>query len=73
MSQMPKVLFILLFSLGALIAFIVYCMALIGWIQDYLSGQYSRNYFEAVFETGVLIVYTYLGIRFFNRNISPFS
>ena len=68
-TRMPKILLLLLITLGALAAFIGYCAALLDWIQDYTGGVYGQNYMEAVLETSALAVYTYLGIRFFNRNV----
>lgn len=59
-------------ALGSLAAFIGYCAAIVDWIQDYSGGVYKQNFMEAVLETAALVVYTYLGIRFFNRNISSF-
>lgn len=66
---MYKILLVLLVSIGALTAFVGYCAALVDWIQDFSGGIYSQDYREAVLETSGLFIYTYLGIRFFNRNM----
>lgn len=69
---MSKILLLLLVSIGALLAFIGYCAALVDWIQDLSGGVYQQNTMEALLETSGLIIYTYLGIRFFNRNLGSF-
>ncbi|MBD2755955.1 hypothetical protein [Spirosoma validum] len=69
---MHKILLLILISLGALVAFTGYCAALIDWIQDFSGGVYQKNYLEAVLETAGLGIYTFLGIRFFNRNLGSF-
>ena len=62
-------LLLLLVVLGALVAFAGYCAALVNWAQDLLGGVYRQNLTEAVLETSGLVIYTYLGIRFFTRNL----
>ncbi|GAB4023062.1 hypothetical protein [Spirosoma koreense] len=69
---MYKILLLLVVSLSALFAFIGYCAVLIDWIQDFVGGIYKEHLFEVLFETAGLAVYTYLGIRFFNRNLGSF-
>lgn len=66
---MHRLLLLLLVILGALLAFTLYCAALIDWIQDYSTGVYSQHIIEAILETGAILLYTYLGIKFFNRHI----
>lgn len=69
---MHKTLLLLLITLGALAAFVGYCAAIVDWIQDFSGGVYRQNFSEAVLETSALVLYTYLGIRFFNRNTGSF-
>lgn len=69
---MPRTLLLLLICLGALVAFALYCAALINWIQDYSTGLHDRHYTRLMLETGAILIYTYLGIRFFNRNLRSF-
>lgn len=69
---MDKTLTILLVIIGTIAAFVGYFAALADWIQDYTNGTYQRNPMEGVFETLALVLYTYLGIRFFTRHISLF-
>ena len=67
---MDRKLLIPLIIAGGLVAFIGYFAALSGWMHDYSNGIYSHNLTEAVLETAGLLIYTYLGIRFFNRHVS---
>ncbi|SFC31702.1 hypothetical protein [Spirosoma endophyticum] len=69
---MSRTRLLLLICIGALVAFALYCAALINWIQDYSAGMYDRNYTRLMLETGAILIYTYLGIRFFNRNLRSF-
>ncbi|QDK81596.1 hypothetical protein EXU85_24480 [Spirosoma sp. KCTC 42546] len=62
------VLFLL--GLGALLGFAGYCYALIDWVQDYRTGVYHREPFEACCETSALVVYTVLGLRFTSRKLN---
>lgn len=66
---MQKTFFLLLIIIGASIAFVGYCALLIDWIQDYSNGVYGHNRLEAVLESGALLLYTYFGIKFFNRHL----
>ena len=67
---MDKRLLILIVVIGAVAAFIGYFAVLVDWLQDYTNGTYDRIPTEAILETGALTVYTFLGIRFFNRHLS---
>lgn len=49
--------------------FIGYCAALIDWVQDYQSGLYGRESVEAALETGAILLYTYIGIRFIKSRV----
>lgn len=69
---MRKLLLLLLIILGASAAFTGYCAALLDWVQDFSGGVYQRNLVEAVLETSALVIYTYLGVRFFNRSTGSF-
>ena len=69
---MSKTLLLLLICLGALGAFALYCAALINWVQEYSTGMYEHNYTQLTLETVAIFLYTYLGIRFFNRNLRSF-
>ncbi|WP_461113502.1 hypothetical protein [Spirosoma jeollabukense] len=69
---MSRTRLLLLICVGALVAFALYCAALINWIEDYSTGLYDRNYAGLMLETGAILIYTYLGIRFFNRNLRLF-
>ena len=64
---MSKILLLSLVGIGALLAFVGYCAALVDWIQDFSGGVYRQNSMEAFLETSGLLLYTYLGVRFFNR------
>ncbi|WP_420147149.1 hypothetical protein [Spirosoma sp.] len=66
---MPKILLLLLIGLGGLLAFAGYWTALIDWVQDVSGGVYRQNFIEAMLETSGLVIYTYLGVRFFNRHL----
>lgn len=68
---MRKVFLLLVIVVGALLAFTGYCFALVDWVQDCTGGFYRDNFLEAMLETSGLCIYTYLGIRFFNRNLGP--
>lgn len=61
---MRPILYLTLLLVVGLIGFIGYCYALIDWLQDLQTGLYARNYQEAVLETLVLGLYTYLATRF---------
>lgn len=69
---MDKTLMILLVVIGTIAAFVGYFAALTDWVQDYTSGTYRHNPLEGVFETLALVLYTYLGVRFFTRHTSLF-
>jgi hypothetical protein len=66
---MYKIFFLLFICLGALLVLAGYCAVLIDWIQDISADVYKQNFMEALLETSGLGVYTYLGIRFFNRTL----
>ncbi|WP_332369237.1 hypothetical protein [Spirosoma telluris] len=67
---MDRTLLILFVILGSIAAFAGFFFVLLDWVQYYTSGIYGRNSTEAIFETGALLLYTYFGIRFFNRHVS---
>ena len=66
---MHKTLLLFIIIMGALVAFFGYCALLIDWLQDYSSGVYSSNLLEAGLESGGLLLYTFFGIKFFNRHV----
>ncbi|MFD2933045.1 hypothetical protein [Spirosoma flavum] len=67
---MHKTFLLFIIIIGASVAFFGYCAVLIDWIRDYSSGVYRHDYLEAVLESGALVLYTYFGIKFFNRHVS---
>jgi hypothetical protein len=71
-THMNKIVLLLLVGTGALLAFFGYCAVLVDWIQSFSGDTYKQNYWEALLETAGLLLYTYLGIRFFNRNLGSF-
>ncbi|GAB3699781.1 hypothetical protein GCM10027592_26170 [Spirosoma flavus] len=66
---MRHYLIFLLFILAVFGCCVGYTMALIDWIGDYKSGIYDTHYMEAASETGVILLYTALGIRFLMSRI----
>ncbi|UFH57991.1 hypothetical protein [Spirosoma sp. KNUC1025] len=66
---MHQQLWVGLFVLGSLLSIVGYSAAMIDWVQDYRSGVYAHHPLEAILETGALLLYTYLGIRFIHRRI----
>ncbi|UFH53626.1 hypothetical protein [Spirosoma sp. KNUC1025] len=69
---MYKILLLILVGVGALLAFAGYFWALSDWMEDISGGIYRQNYVEATLETSGIVLYTYLGIRFFTRNMGSF-
>ena len=67
---MNKTFFLLIILIGASVAFFGYCAMLIDWIQDYSSGIYGQNHLEAALESGALLLYTFLGVKFFHRHVN---
>ena len=66
---MRQLLYSLLLIAGLLLALLGYCAALIDWLQDYSSGYYAYHRVEQVLETAALLVYTYLGVRFYQQRM----
>ena len=54
---------------GMLLTFVWYCAALIDWLQDYLTAYYAFHRVEQVLETAAILVYTYLGVRFYQKRM----
>ncbi len=67
---MDKRLLLTLIILAILVAPIAYITLLINWFKNYTSGITSYNSTEVVCETIAVLIYTYFGIRFFNRHIN---
>ncbi|GAB4033065.1 hypothetical protein GCM10028809_33450 [Spirosoma gilvum] len=67
---MDKRLLLVLILSAALLAPIGYITLLINWFKNYTSGVYSYNSTEVLFETVAVLIYTFLGIRFFNRHVN---
>lgn len=67
---MRQTLLIFCLLTGCVAGFVGYCAALIDWIQDYRQGVYARDPFEAMLETGAILIYSYAGVRFFKWRIS---
>ncbi len=67
---MHKTFLLFIIIIGALVAFCGYWAILIDWIRDYSSGVYNHNCLEAVLESGALLLYTYFGIKFFQRHVN---
>ena len=66
---MRQLLHSLLLLTGIVLAFVWYCAALIDWLQDYSSDYYAFHRVEQVLETAALLVYTYLGVRFYQKRM----
>lgn len=47
-----------------------YVACLFDWITDYQTGHYQTHELEAGLESGFLVIYTYLGVRFGLRHIN---
>jgi hypothetical protein len=58
--------FFLLVTLGS---FSGYCWALIDWVQDYKTGVYALDRWEAFYESSLLIIYSILAVRFLIKNL----
>ncbi|WP_460639873.1 hypothetical protein [Larkinella harenae] len=69
---MKSQLYAILLVLGVLTCFLWYGFALVDWVQDYRTGVYHHEYFEAFYETLAIALYTLLGVRFMNKRIDSF-
>ena len=67
---MRHLVYSLLLLTGMLLAFFWYCALLIDWIQEFSSGYYAHHRAEEVLKTAGIVLYTYLGIRFFRKKIN---
>jgi hypothetical protein len=67
---MKQHLWLILFSGCIIVCFTGYCWALIDWVQDYKTGVYDVDYWEAFYETSALFIYTALAIRFMIKNLN---
>ncbi|GAB3802064.1 hypothetical protein GCM10028819_30600 [Spirosoma humi] len=67
---MNKTFFLLILLIGASAAFFGYCAMMIDWIQDFSNGIYGQNHLEATLESGALLLYTFLGVKFFYRHVN---
>lgn len=47
-----------------------YVACLFNWITDYQTGYYETHELEAGLESGFIVLYTYLGVRFGIRHIN---
>lgn len=50
--------------IGTLIGLIIYCMALIDWIQDYKTGVFATDHMEAIRDTVGILIYSGAGFIF---------
>ncbi|GAB4043229.1 hypothetical protein GCM10028774_58020 [Spirosoma jeollabukense] len=55
---------------GTLICFAGYCWALIDWVQDYKTGVYALERWEAFYESLALLIYTALAVRFMIKHLA---
>jgi hypothetical protein len=61
---------VLLMIAAGLVGFTAYCFAWIDWVQDLTEGVYMTDRRECLVETGALMTYTYLAIRFMLRRFN---
>ena len=66
---MRQLLYSLLLIAGLLLAFLGYGAALIDWLQDYSTGYYAFHRVEQGLETAAILLYTYLGVRFYQKRM----
>lgn len=59
-----------LILLAATLCLLGYLACLFDWITDYRTGYYQTHELEAWIESGILVLYTCLGVRFGLRNIN---
>lgn len=69
---MRQTFWIIVLVSGVLVGFVGYCAALVDWVIDVKTGVYARHPGEALWETGALVGYTWLGSRFMGRKIKLF-
>lgn len=60
---------LILVVIGGCICFAGYCVALTDWVSNVKTGVYRRNPVEGVWETSLLVVYSYLAIRFAKNRV----
>ncbi len=56
--------------LAAVLGLLGYVACLCNWITDYRTGYYETHELEAGLESGFIVLYTYLGVRFGIRHIN---
>ncbi len=56
--------------LAAVLGLLGYVACLCNWITDYRTGYYETHELEAGLESGFIVLYTYLGVRFGLRHIN---
>lgn len=56
--------------LAAVLGLLGYVDCLCNWITDYRTGYYETHELEAGLESGFIVLYTYLGVRFGLRHIN---
>ena len=66
---MRRLLYSLLLIAGLSLAVVWYCAAQIDWLQDYSIDYYAFHRVEQVLETAAILVYSYLGVRFYQKRI----
>ncbi|WP_026308380.1 hypothetical protein [Spirosoma spitsbergense] len=67
---MRQLLFVVISIIGGLASFTGFCLALIDWVQDMEEGIYQESHLEAFLETGALVLYTSLAIRFMRNKLN---
>ena len=67
---MRQLLLLVMLVIGSVASFAGYCAILIDWTRDLSSGVYADNKVEAVLETGALLLYTYMAIRFMKSKMN---
>ncbi|CAN5502284.1 hypothetical protein BH09BAC4_BH09BAC4_24510 [soil metagenome] len=70
MKTMKQHLSLIFFLGSTLVCFAGYCWALIDWTQDYRTGVYRNDHWEAFYETLALLIYTALAIRFMIKHLT---